>query len=384
MSRVLSKWITVVLLLGFLTACGDQRVLEKQGFIQTIGYDWVDSEDESSGKSVKENNEHLGVTALVPIASASSGKQQIEILHAVARTNKEGKYRLAKQSELSLVSGQIRTVLYGMKLSAKGLLPYLDTLTRDPSVSQRLKIAIVDGTAKEMLEGKYPNRMNTGPYIDHMLDKESSVNNIPKTTLHDFMRDYVDDGIDPVVPIIKKQGKHIETTGIALFDNDRYITRIDADQVLVFAFLRASFKKGEISIDLQSQDGKGESVMFNSLVSKHKVKIKRDPEGESFRADINLKVEGSLLEYIGDSPLKEEANLQKLEAAIEASISARAQQLVRQMQKYKVDSIGIGKDVRNSLHFEEWKRLDWDSVYAKMDIQVHTDVKIKSTGRFEK
>jgi spore germination protein len=386
MHNRLVRVVMIVILLGVLAGCGDQRILEKQGFIYSVGYDWL-SKGKSAEGSVPGNKvkkDQLSVTVWLPVVSAESGRQHPLILQTVASTGKEGRFRLAKQTELSLASGQMRTALFNLQLASRGIMPYLDGFMRDPAVSQRLKIVVVDGTANEMLKKEYPSHMNTGPYIDHLLEKEVMNNRVPESTLYSFMRDYMDDGVDSVAPIIKQQGTHIEASGIALFDGDRYISRIDSDQTLIFAFLKGSFKYGEINIDLADQERKGEKAMFSSLAGNSKVKIKTLPGERLYRADISIKIHGILLEYLGDLQLNMESDKERLEKAIAAHINNEAESMVKELQKLGVDSIGIGKHVRNSLTYKEWKNIDWKAVYSNMDIRCNTKVTIQSVGKFEK
>lgn len=358
-----------------LSGCGDQRILERLGFLHTISYDLIAAEN-------GQPEDLLKISATYPIIEAQQRKVRYEVFSATAQTGKEAKIKIGRKSELILVSGQMRNTLFGVDLAKKGLWNYIDTLVRDPAISQRVKITVVNGNANELLQKKYTAHPSTGQYIDRMLEKEASSNNVPEVTLYAFTRDYFDDGIDAVAPIIKDQGDDIVIDGIALFDGDQYVTRLDADQALYFAFLRGSFKQGDISIDLGEVGLRGEYV-FSTLNSKRKLKVSRDSSGQ-FKVDIAVKISGSVLEYTGDLKLSEQEEKEKLEKLVSKHISRKLENIVKKLQKNKVDSIGIGKYVRNSMSYSDWVKQDWNLLYPKTEIRTAVDVTIKDYGKFER
>ncbi|MGO4372212.1 Ger(x)C family spore germination protein, partial [Paenibacillus sp. MCAF20] len=250
-------WLLPFTALLLLTGCGDERILEKMGFIHSTGYDLVPAENEGE-------KDKLRVTIAVPKADPE-GKIKRETMSAVVASSKEARIEFSRQTELSLVSGQTRNTLFGVTLAQKGLREHIDTLLRDPAISQRVKITIVNGSVYELLIKRYPEHPRPGQYMDRMLDKEASVMMIPTVTLYDFTRDFYDDGVDSVAPILKQKGKNIALDGIALFQGDRYVSRIDADDALIFAILRQNFRRGEMSIDLKKAGLGNERLLFSSM-----------------------------------------------------------------------------------------------------------------------
>lgn len=368
-------FFTVLIMAMLLCGCGDQRIIEKLGFLHTASFDLIPAEKEQS-------EDQLMVSVTYPIIDAQLRKVRYEVFTEVAKTSKEAKMRIARKSELRLVSGQMRSTLYGLSLSRKGLWDHLDTLVRDPAISQRIKISVVNGNANELLKKKYPSHPATGQYIDRLLDKEARTNNVPEITLYEFARDYFDDGIDAIAPIIKDIGEDVAIDGIALFDGDQYKTKLDVDQSIYFAFLRDSFKRGDLSIDLGDVGLSGEYV-FSTLSNKRKVKVSRDSSG-SYAVDIAMEIRGSVLEYTGEFKLSDQIERGKLEKLVSQHISRKLDTIIKKLQKNNVDSIGVGKYVRNSMSFEGWSKLDWERLYPQVDIRPSVQVTIKDYGKFER
>lgn len=160
-----------------------------------------------------------------------------------------------------------------------------------------------------------------------------------KKAPHSFV---IDDGIDPVAPMIKETDGHIVIDGIALFRKDRYITKIEPDKALIFAFLRGKFKQGELSVD-QSEEGRNnEHVMLSSLVSQRSIKATSTSGKNRFKIDIDNKVTGSVLEYIGTLNLDNEKERKIVEGLISKNITKKAEEMIATMQKHNVDTWGLG------------------------------------------
>ncbi|HIW35031.1 MAG TPA: Ger(x)C family spore germination C-terminal domain-containing protein, partial [Candidatus Paenibacillus intestinavium] len=107
-------------------------------------------------------------------------------------------------------------------------------------------------------------------------------------------------------------------------------------------------------------------------------------ENDHYRVDINMNIKGSVLEYIGDLHLDSDKDRKKLEGLISKYITDEAQTMIDTMQENNVDSIGLGRYIRNSLTYKEWSSLNWDEVYPNIEVHCHAKVVIKDYGEFEK
>lgn len=362
------KLWAVIVLMFLLSGCkSDERILERLGMVQTSSYDLSD-------------DDMLKVTSSIPVVNPESQSRR-ELLMTEADSIKEARLLISRKTELFVVSGQLRNVLFGLNLTKAGLGGYLDTLMRDPSVALGVRVTVVDGDAGTLLSKDYKQHADTGQYIDHLLQKESGSNSIPQITLYDFSRDYNDDGIDPIAPIIQEMEDHVVIEGIACFEKDRYRMKIPAADGMTFALLRGSLKQGEVALDLGESGGRKRIVMFSSLVSQRKLKVIRS-ENPQFKVKINVFIQGSVLEYTGSRALQNKAERQELENEISAKLSSEGNKIIRNLQQHHVDSLGIGQYVRNSLSHREWKETDWSKVYPLIEIEFHPKVIIKDYGKY--
>ncbi|OZB91279.1 Ger(x)C family spore germination protein [Paenibacillus sp. XY044] len=360
------RWSGLLLTLAVLTGCGDQHILERTGFCHTISYDLL-----------PDHNFKIGLS--VPKADPNS-KTDREVLQAIAHSSKDSQPKLVRQTSLLLVNGQLRNLLFSLPLAENGLLNQMDTLSRDPSIPPKVKITLADGDAYELLKKNYKEHPRTDRYIYTLLDKEASYQTVPEATLYEFIRDYYDDGIDPIAPIIKDAGDTIAVSGVGLFRGDRYITRIKPDDLHILALLRHNLRHADMTIHLVAEGKHKELLTFTSLKSNRTVDIVHDKQGKPV-VMINIKASGSVLEYIGKLKLHNDEDRNRLLQQAARHVERRAEEMIKFMQDNKVDSIGIGAYVRNSMSYPAWKKLDWYEEYSHLTVKCNVDLKIINSGQ---
>ncbi|WP_139491556.1 Ger(x)C family spore germination protein [Brevibacillus dissolubilis] len=365
--------IALVLVLLLLTGCGDQRILEELGFARSVAYDTI-PDQESDGR--------IQISATIPKAN----QQEKIFFTTIARTSKEARIKFSKENNRRIVSGQMRSVLFGIDLAKKGLWDHIDTLIRDPQVSANVHVILVEGSGGDLLKKEYKPYPQVGEYIDELIKTEARATAIPDSRLYDFSRDYYDDGADPVAPILKSTGAKIKVVGIGLFRDDRYVTRIPTDQFMFIAFLRGDFRSGDITMRIPETKQHHENVMLSSMVNKRTIHVTRNHpvrDGHDIQVDIEMEISGSLLEYTGQLKLQRSSDQIKLETIMNKYIKQETERVLKSMQKHRVDSIGLGQYVRNKLSYEEWKNLDWNKAFADVRISVHPHIKIKDYGKLQ-
>lgn len=360
--RLLPALLIVLLLCG----CKETRILERTGFIQSIGFDLL-------------RNGKLRVGVGLPSSDPAIKAEREYLETTEGKTHKDSFIYLARQTNLLLVSGQIRTILFGADLAKKGVWNYMESFKRDPVMSEKAKIIVVEGEATNILRKDYKSHPRTEKYIDRLVEKMIKVHGVPEVDMYTFARDYYDDGIDPVAAQIKDNGSSIKISGIALFRDDKYVTYVKVDDSIIFGYLYGPVVRAEMNIDLSKQSNKSQSVMISSMSSSRKIRITHDADG-SITAHIFVKAKASVSEYIGELQIYEKSGRSKLEQEISTVLQQRADRLVTFLQDNNVDNLGIGSYVRNSMSHKAWKELDWRKVYPKIKVQTHFKMTINDYG----
>ncbi|RED51147.1 Ger(x)C family spore germination protein [Cohnella lupini] len=364
------KCILIASVLGtsiILSACSDRRIIEEIGFIQSASYD-------------RSADGQLIIAISIPKADSGSKVSREEFL-TTARSAKEARITLSRQSQLTLASGQLRNVLFGCSLARLGIWEHIDSLVRDTVISPQVRITLVDGDAAKLLTRQYKQHPIPGRYIEQLLEKSSRNQTVPKVTLHDFVKEYYEEGIDPVAPIIRDKGDHVEIGGIGLFRDDRYVASLHPEEALIFAFLRGKFNQGEIIMDLGSRNGIKETAMLSAINSKRRITVNFDQGVPTVYC--HARIQGSIMEYNGTLKISDIHGRHQLETQIAQNVTERANKMIRLMQNNGVDSLGIGRFVRNSMSYSGWKSLDWMAKYPEVKVIVNVSVFIKDVGKLK-
>lgn len=355
-------------LITIVSGCGQQRVLENLGMLQTVGY------DRSEGGK-------LTVSFYMPKFGAEFGSTDSEVMTTTVHTSKEAKMAMARQTHWYLVSGQLRDALFGESLARQGILEQLNSLIRDPMISPRVKFSIVEGTASDVLMRKYEQHPGVGTYIDQLLEKEIRAGAISRVSLFEFERDLLDEGIDPVAPVLKTGDQTLRITGLGLFQDDRYIGKIDAYDMPIFSLLDGQTARVDIHLKLDEREEQQTFIMIGSARNNRKIRVSRNAAGQ-FEVTFQIKMRGPVLEYTGVQPLRTVQQRKQVEAQIGEAIAKTAKAVITKMQAYNTDSLGIGKHVRNSLSWREWKQLDWREEFPEVKVNCEASFTISNYGRF--
>lgn len=352
--RLLIALVALFLLFG----CVDTEIIDDVRLITGIGFD--------AGEGEKVQG-----TALIPYYMPD---QKI-VNNTLTASGSPTRDLFKKYQEMSpdpIVGGALEVVLFGMDFANKGIYQVLDSLQRDPGIGTSIYLAVVDGTAREILEGDYGKRGNSS-YISEMLEHNIKRMDLPKTNFHMFMSDFYQSGKTSYLPIIrKKDTTTVEITGLALLRNGQLVDKIPRNKLFYFKMMSEKLSQGTISVKL----GKNKAVV-ESISSKSKKKIiRRNP----YEIDVHIKLDGYVNQYTGrhlDHKITDE-----IERVLESQIRSNASEIVKQFQQKGVDPIGFGHFVKSKDRSYDNNR--WiNTQYKSLKVNIKPSVSILETGIIE-
>jgi spore germination protein len=350
----------------FLTGCGrTSNIIEDLGIIQSVAFDTAESQENQ-----------IKTTVLFPTVS-KEGTFDTQTLTADGKSTHDTFIKLQNLTNLKLVSGQ-NTIFFGEELSKKGLMNVVETFTRDPELGARVKFAIVEGKGEELLKKKIPSIPDNAEYLYTFIEKLGNQNNVLNTNKYRFLRDYYDDGIDPVLPVFSYGGENIELKGLGSFKGDQYVTRLTLSETQILNFLSGDIKNGNLMISIHDEkSGKNEQLFLRSIDSDNDKKV----NGKNMTVEVIVDVKGSILEYTGTMDLSKEKYQRQLEKQVENYLITHSKKLLIKLQKYQTDPIGIGTLVRNHSSYEKWNKMKWDKIYSNLNFKVKVKVDLINTGK---
>lgn len=359
-------WLLAVALLG---GCGDQKILEKIGFVRTIILEQAEGKDKS-----------LKITISIP----KTNQTESIVYSDVARSFKQAKIHFDMQNDRKIVLGQLRQVVFGASLARQGVWLPMESVFRDPAIGIRTHVIVAEGDIGHFVRRSYLQGGTMGEYIDNLVRSDPATRGQFDTNLHTFLRDYYDDGAEPIAAIVGETEAGLKINGIALFVRDRYMAKIRADDTMYFSLLRGGAKNIALYMDeIDTPRGMG-SISLANVTGKRKIKVLSPPDPSKrkpARIVVELALKGSLMEYDSLLELNNFASQPILERAMEKYVADRCGRLIGEMQKPGADAIGLGSFVRDKMHYADWKALNWNEAFAEADIEVVADVKIRDYGR---
>ncbi len=347
--------------LVFLSGCmnAKPKILDDINLATAVGFDYVDTEK-------------FRATWVAPTYMPDKTIVD-ESYTAISTLSKEVRAKINQQSEKQVLSGKFEVALYSKKIAQKDISKLIDTLQRDPSIGANVNLAVVDGTANELLTKQLGNS-DKGIYLSNLFEQNIKHGLLPKTNLQLFLYAFYSEGRDPILPFIKALDGKVDIKGIALFSKGKYVSHLKKEQV--FAFNMMLNRKSNSESFAVKLEKKQYASLFN-ITSKRKYEIQKPMANAPIT--IKLKVQAILREYSGGKADK--AKIKEIEKAMEKDIEKEANRMIEKFQKLKIDPLGIGEQVRTRTR--KWDMKKFEKQYPTLPIRVKAKVKVIETGVIE-
>jgi spore germination protein len=364
MKNMKKKKLFIFTILFLLMGCVPKQIIDEVQLIHAIGFDELP-------------NNNIKGTITYPVFN-SDGTVRVESLSAVSHTSQFIRSKINTKSPKTLSTGQLRIVLFNDKFAKKGILDIVNSLYRDPNVGNRLFIAVVNGNANDLLTKKYTAATLPSIYLMDLIEQNIESENLPKTNLHVFLYSYYGEGIDPFLPIVKKDKNAMQLEGIALFKNDKYVGKLNHSESFAFKVLVDGSKTGHYEVEMKKGKNKGHAVVRNIKgTTSYKVrKVNGVPE-----FDVKLKILGEIHEYPPWLNLEEEPNIKLIEKTFSKQINQEANKIIAKFQRLNVDPLGFGDQVRR--RERNWDFKKFKEQYPNMKVKISTDIEIVESGVIE-
>lgn len=357
-----------MLALVFVTGCSDKKIIENLGLISVMTFDKVEG-----GK------DKMYVTASMPPLSPDNANEEI-IIDTIADSKKEAENQLTVKTEQDLVNGQIRSLVFGKKFASEGINRIIQSVERDQEIGSQVKIVVADGEASQILT-QIPQG-STSNYVDKILKKEAEQHSIPYSDVHHFSRDYYDDGIDPITPLIGMDEEDVVIKGTALFHDDRHVGNLNVPQSKILLLLKDEIRNSELVVK-KLEENEFRNIYYTYNHSNHKIKVKKSELGVE-ALEIHVTIKGSLLEDTGTTrDVSVPDNHKEAEKFIKSYISEEANKVIEILKEKGADSIGMKQYIRNSVSYEEWEEMKKEDLLTKIPIKPYFTVVIKDNGMLQ-
>ncbi len=374
------KSILLILLTTLLLAgCAEERILEELGIITAYGLD------------INENGDGLlGSIATYQFSQQRTNENQL--IFSTGRTAREVYSNADSKTAKQLVNGQLRAGLFGQELARRGIMPYVDGLMRNPLISDSVYITVTDLPAYDVINATdFEEAPNIGTYIYRLLEHAIVNENVVQSTMHEFVKNFMKVGADPVVPLLTKENDKIIIRGIGLFQDDRLVETVDIFDTFFYRLILDEYERAESRFTFPADDyetdlnnyGQGENNDQLS-VSVHQIRSNTDiklADASDFSFDVDITFEGRITEITLNLDLSDPEILKKLEEDIKEQLEDKVNEILAKTKELNVDPFGIG--ALYNTHFKKDEQLSATEMrenYPDFQFNVNADVKIMRYG----
>ncbi|TDQ36086.1 Ger(x)C family spore germination protein [Aureibacillus halotolerans] len=349
-----AKW-TIMLIIFVLTGCGaTPKILDDIQLATVIGLD-------------PEEDDKLSMTISFPVFKPDDSTTN-ETFTTTGYTFNGNLDKANARSSKSIETGKLDVIIINRKLAEKGMTEYLDFLKRGASTGARLFIVVADGSAKDVLEGKYEDT-DLGVYLESMLQQNIQQRVIPETNFHLYNYAQFSEGTDPILPVMKKVKENIVTiNGIAIMNKDQLIDILPLNKLFYFNAIYGDMAKGT----KRTVDAKGNDAYIQRISSVRNLDYK--PKEKKIVIHVDMK--GEVLEYTGDR--FDDGNRKEVEQNLTKQIKEESERLAKMFQEMEVDPLGLGDDIKHKIRGLSWD--EWKKLYPELTIEVDVNVAIISKG----
>ncbi len=359
--------LTIVLYIFFST--GTTYVpIENLGIIAGIGVDISNTSSEAVEYSVPISiYNYTGTNTIYNLVPKGIG-------HTLGSARQDRQLQFDKK----FILGLERIVVYSEKISEYGIRPIIDILFTNPNVNDTGWSVVCKGKAEDILKLHIEGYPTSSDYIEGMINHATNLNFFSDN--YKVMDIYVRmdaEGRNVVLPYIEVKDNLPKITGMALFNKEIMVRKIEMEDAKALNLLRESNVRGLLSIQKNSK----EYIDFDAT-SKRKIKVEKTKDKYNFTIDLSIigdVVSNSLyINMQGDSKVKEQ-----FEKDMEKAVEESCMDFIKKMQsEYKIDVIELGRVA--VANFGRGTGTNWNEVINNTDltnIKVNVKVKVDTMGR---
>ncbi|MDO9534956.1 MAG: Ger(x)C family spore germination protein [Bacillota bacterium] len=389
----MKKAVLVILLLGsmlLVTGCWSWVEIENRAIVSALGVD----------KAAE--GERLEVTVqIIKPGEIQSGAQGGGISPAVAVYSDSG-YDLAdalrnlgRQVGRKLTFSKLTVLVIGEGIAGEGTGSIMDFIFRHYEPDLRVKVIVVRGRAKEVLETEIPTDKVWGLGLDKLVEATRLHARAPAVSVLDFLKAVSSKTTSPVATGMemageKKKpaeeevapGKKPVVTGTAVFKDYKLTGWLDETETRGLLWIKGEVEGGVIVIP--SPGNQSRLMALEITYARSKI----EPQIKDGRIIVTVKIseEGNIGEVEPDNvEIDKPGTLEIIEARKKKVIEKEVLAAIARAQELNADVFGFGEAVRRK-YPRKWPQYEkkWEELFPLLDIRVEVEAKIRRVGLIKK
>ncbi|MFZ7134237.1 MAG: Ger(x)C family spore germination protein [Eubacteriales bacterium] len=397
METMIKKKICIVLyilIIFVLSGCWSRKEPKSLAIVNSAIFD------------IKANGQYR-VTTEIMNPSAAGGTQESGASEKSPNFTAFGKGNSVREaiSNLSLsieknnFGGHNKVRFFTERFIQKDMTSALDFLLRDHLADETPLMVVIRGEVPEEIHfSEIGLSEMVGDYVESLsqFQPNHTANSVFVTTL-DFIKDYYNDGKQPVVGVAElmecdtkpsentpidsgssEMSKIVLYEGLAAFKDDQLVGYMNGVETRAYNLVTDYTGVAYVSISL------GENLIVLAI-TKSKSDIKTTVEDDQIIVNVNMKMVMSVVQDSGEVDVSKIESLKMVEQSFNLHMQEEIGAAIRKaQQEFESDIFGFGKYV-HSQHPVEWKgiKADWDDYFSKARVYITVESSVNRSGEIK-
>ncbi|MED4784063.1 Ger(x)C family spore germination protein [Brevibacillus choshinensis] len=379
--HVLLRVIAFMLLPFLLSGCWDRVEIQDRLFVMAVAID--------KNKGEKGKRSYYEFTAQFTEARALSGRVTSPHVSPVWNATSTGPSifecirLMATRVARVPYYEHLQVIIIGEELAKEGLNHPLDLFLRDHESRRKIKLVIVQGSAKEALYVKPKLIPVSGQYISRLTEQgRAKTARLPHTTSIGQFSSNFHGGTNSVLPRITTHPHELKMAGGAIMKGEKLVGWLTDQEVKSLRWINGTFSAGD---EVLLQNPEGGPPGFTTLEVKAvrstvhtAIKNGKPVFTVMIRGESNLAEDG-----MQDKPTIEK--LKKKEEQVNKTVQAKTEALIKKMQSnIQTDIFGFGEELRRH-QYAYWKthEKNWEHIFKEAEVHVNVETFIRRIGQFK-
>lgn len=387
MIKKIAALFLLVILTALLGGCWSRVELSEAAMVLGAGVDWT------ADKRIRLTLQIARPSAFATGGEAGGGKEATSwVVSAEGNTIEEALRYLTMQVTRDIHWPHCFVLVIGEDMAKQGTSLVTNFFQRERQTREIMRVMVAQGEAKDFLETSSILEKTSAQAVSFLLRMRTG----HSVQLREFAEMLASKGIQPVATRVevKEVGvtpgqdktsqpqKQVIISGLGVFKEDKLIGWLDANETRGLLWLKGEPMKGEITVPSPEEPAKKISIR----IRQKKTKVVPEYDRESLRFDVEVKVEGDIVEQQSRENLAAPEKIKALEKGMAKEIEKRITVALEKAQdEYGVDIFGFGEAFHRK-YKKDWRELQdrWDEEFAQAKVNINVEAHVREMGLLTK
>ncbi len=331
----------------------------------------------------------IKVTATTKDLSTGEGGGEVlqkgESIAAEGETVFDAVRNMSTYADRKLNAGHTEFILFGESLARKGILPYLDLISRHPEFRYNAKLYVVkEGTANSLAEKASTSKYFVGDRLAHIEENIGRTSISGTVTLNEVLLIFDERYLDTFIPYIepvptKATGEKPDTcdmllNGYAIFREDKLLYFASREESRGINWIMNRIGSGIIVL----KDQTGQEISM--IIVKGASRVIPEIVGNELRCRVEISFSTNIGEIMGGRSVFDKASLDYITEQQENSIKREVENAIRIAQDKNSDHFSIISKFRIKYPLlRDYFQQNWQELFPDIKFEVSVDSLIDGT-----